>query len=430
MEGAESETEEVANTSRNVYSAKRKKCGRMTDVMKKIRLSSHETGPDCKCKKLKCFQNVSAEQRLQRIKQFNEMATYDEQNMYLFGLMSINQIKQRRSRRDVNEAQFHDNAYSYKVRVLDGKKVTEIPVCAKAFVSIHGITTRRVQTLQTSGKQFGAAPKDKRGKYKHVHCKTPQDVETAVKDHISSFKGTPSHYSRGASKKMYLPPELNVNKMHQMYKEKNLPAVSYEYYRKIFNTQFNIKFGFPRSDTCSMCDKFQAETRVLEERLKSASNKEEENILLCEQKKLKIENDVHKAKAETFYTRKRGAKIKSRKDADYEGIVMDFQKNLSTPNISTNDVYYKRQLSVFTFNIHVLSNSESYFYCYDETIGGKGADEVVSMLHHFIFTQLNEDVKHVELFCDNCGGQNKNYILALCCALYKKTEQHSSNIPC
>ncbi|KAJ8887686.1 hypothetical protein PR048_013904 [Dryococelus australis] len=188
---------------------KGKKYGRMTDVMKKICLSSHETGPDCKCKWLKCFDNVSPEQSLLKIKEW--------------------------------------------------------------FVSIHGITTRRVRTLPNLGKSL---------------VKNLPRIEKAVKEHIASFKDNPSHYSRGASKKLYLPSELNVNKMHQMYKYKGLPIVSYEYYRMIFNLHFNIKFGYPRSDTCSTCDKFQAEIHVLEERIKNASNEEEKNIILKEERKL------------------------------------------------------------------------------------------------------------------------------------------------
>ncbi|KAJ8895975.1 hypothetical protein PR048_001316 [Dryococelus australis] len=202
-------TDKISVVSRS-NSSKRKKYGSMTDVMKKIRLSSHETGPDGKCQRLNCFDNVSPKQRLLNIKELNEMKTYDEQHLYLFGLMSINQVKQHRPIQDVNHAIFHDNAYTYKVRVSNGQKIIEAPVCAKAFVSIHGITTRRVQTLQKSGKALGAAPKDKHGKYNHIHSKRPPHIEKAVKEHIASFKVNTSHYSRGASKKLYLPPELNI----------------------------------------------------------------------------------------------------------------------------------------------------------------------------------------------------------------------------
>uniref|UniRef100_A0A6P7GF72 Uncharacterized protein LOC114341656 n=1 Tax=Diabrotica virgifera virgifera TaxID=50390 RepID=A0A6P7GF72_DIAVI len=88
---------------------------------------------------------------------------------------------------------------------------------------------------------------------------------------------------------------------------------------------------------------------------------------------------------------------------------MDFQKNLPVPNISTNDVYYRRQLSFYMFNIHKLSDSKSFFYIYAEIYGKKGGDEVCSLLWDFIFNHLDLQVKELKIFCDSCAGQNKNY---------------------
>ena len=87
---------------------------------------------------------------------------------------------------------------------------------------------------------------------------------------------------------------------------------------------------------------------------------------------------------------------------------MDFCKNLPSPNISTYDVYYKRQLSFYAFNIHVLSTSAAYFYTCDETIGKKGSDDVCSFLNNFLNNEVPETVKELNIFCDNCAGQNKN----------------------
>ena len=33
-----------------------------------------------------------------------------------------------------------------------------------------------------------------------------------------------------------------------------VPSVSSSMYREIFNTEFNLGFGSPKSDTCNMCD--------------------------------------------------------------------------------------------------------------------------------------------------------------------------------
>lgn len=52
-------------------------------------------------------------------------------------------------------------------------------------------------------------------------------------------------------------------------------------------------------------------------------------------------------------------------------------------------INYKRQLNYYLFNIHLLSNADSVFYVYDETIGKKGADDVVSHLFDFVFNILS-----------------------------------------
>lgn len=112
-----------------------------------------------------------------------------------------------------------------------------------------------------------------------------------------------------------------------------------------------------------------------------------------------------------FYVRKRESRLNSQKEVTKEAIAMDFQKNLPVPNITTNDVYYKRQLTVCMFNIHVLSTNDSYFYAYDESVANKGSDEVASFLFNFVMTILDPKVKELDIFCDSCGGQNKNWTI-------------------
>lgn len=74
---------------------------------------------------------------------------------------------------------------------------------------------------------------------------------------------------------------------------------------------------------------------------------------------------------------------------------MDYQKNFPVPNITTNDVriYYKRQLTLCMFNIHILSTDESYFFVYDETVAYKGSNEVASFLFYFVINILDRSVK-------------------------------------
>lgn len=395
----------------NVTSKKRKTTGRLSDAAKKLRTQTHETGPPCNCTKLQCFNKMDEMVRLDIIRNFNELPSYDAQNLYLSGFVECNLVKQRKNRKPAEEATFHSYSYKYKVRVLKNGSVNNIPVCYKAFLSLYGITPRRLQHIQNQLTEHGKVAPDGRGKHKNRPRALSEETKNKVHEHIQSLKGRKSHYSLGKTEKLYLPEDLDVKKLHKMYMEKynNFP-LSYDSYRKIFINDYNISFGYPRSDTCSQCDESTSKAAILNKNLETVNNEEKVKVT-AELHQIQVETMLHKKKAEVFYSRKRNSRIKASKEVEYEAVAFDFQKILPVPNITTNDVYYKRQLSVYFFNVHILSTGDSVFYCYDQTIAKRGCNDVVSMLHHFIFNVLPSTVKRLSLFCDSCSGQNKNFTM-------------------
>lgn len=392
---------------------KRKVTGRLSEVSKKLRNQTLETGDPCNCKRFKCFVEITPQERQTIINDLNSMSSYNEQNSHLSGLISIHDVQKRRPRPESDRPTPNDCSYSYKVRVKREEKVTEIPICHKAFLSLHGITNRRTITLKSSLVIHGKAHIDKRGKHSNRPHKITKTTFNNVCDHIKSFKSRKAHYSLHDSSKTYLDENLNVKKMHDLFIQDHRDIkISYETYRDIFNKHFNISFGYPRTDTCSQCDEFKSKIKQIEIDLKETSINEETRLRLSKQKKdLEVSNNVHKTKAEKFYSIKRQSRmqIKKMKLNDTNCIAMDFQKNLPMPNLSTNDVYYKRQLSFFMFNIHELPSKKSFFYTYDETVARKGSNEVTSMLYHYLTCFMDHNVRHLKIFCDSCGGQNKNY---------------------
>ena len=186
--------------------------------------------------------------------------------------------------------------------------------------------------------------------------------------------------------------------MYEIFKEK-YPDVkcSRESYRTIFTTKFNVAFGYPRKDTCSRCDELRAEIDSLQE------NHEKERV--------RTEMNDHQANAQVFYDRKSAKGTAAKSDHTRAAVAFDFWKNLPTPNITTNDVFYRRQLSVHAFNIHVLSSNAVFVYMYNETVAKRGADDVCSMLYHFFCESVPNHVHHLDLFCDGSAGQNKNWTM-------------------
>ncbi|GFS19683.1 voltage-dependent calcium channel unc-36 [Elysia marginata] len=64
------------------------------------------------------------------------------------------------------------------------------------------------------------------------------------------------------------------------------------------------------------------------------------------------EKYLHVRKGQVFYDRKSAAGLAAKRRPTLAALAFDFSKNHPTPNISTNDVYYRRQLSLYSFNVH------------------------------------------------------------------------------
>lgn len=87
------------------------------------------------------------------------------------------------------------------------------------------------------------------------------------------------------------------------------------------------KFGYPRTDTCSVCDEFLTEVESLKKKLLNVPVSDNEHKLVEKKiQDLTTANRIHKLKADVFYTRKRAARINSEKCSEREAIAMDYQK--------------------------------------------------------------------------------------------------------
>lgn len=185
-------------------SKKRIKTGRERDVLKKLRATTHELGPDCNCKRYRCFENISVEERTRIIREFNNLGNYNDQSKYLCGLITVLPVMRRRSRLGDDNAQYNLASYAYRVRVFCDGKLEDKSVCVKAFISIHGISAKRVQTLRESLATTGVTPIDKRGKHKNRPRKLSDEIVNKVEGFLKSLKGRKSHYSLKDSNKTYL----------------------------------------------------------------------------------------------------------------------------------------------------------------------------------------------------------------------------------
>lgn len=210
-----------------------------------------------------------------------------------------------------------------------------------------------------------------------------------------------SHYSRRDTKKLYLHPDLDTEKMYSLYKEKckedGRKIASHAVYYKIFQKK-NLSFKQPYVDTCALCDEYKM-------KLRNKNLQDEEKSKIC------LEREAHLKKVDIAFETKANDKEAAKNSAGKIVVrAFDLQKVLETPSLTTGNSFYKRQLSTYNLTIHDLATNKASSYLWYECIGGRGSDEIASVLFLDI-KKLNDDVEKIIYYSDNCTGQNHNFTL-------------------
>ena len=209
-------------------------------------------------------------------------------------------------------------------------------MCLVAFASLHGICQSRVRRLSSAALSSVHAPVDMRGKHQNRPRVISDSVKKQIDEHIRSFPAMKSHYSRGKNsrRRKYLSPHLSVAQMHNLYVKKyeaneECPIVSYHYYLKYFQENFNLSFGYPRTDTCCTCDQLQVQFDSASDAMKA---------LITEQK------EDHLRRADSFYSSMRAHTQLAKRNSHVAVISFDFQQNLPLPSIPVGEVFYMHQI--------------------------------------------------------------------------------------
>lgn len=166
------------------------------------------------------------------------------------------------------------------------------------------------------------------------------------------------------------------------------------YYRKVFNTEFNLSFKIPSLDTCDKCDHL--------DRLYKDASTEESKLQYGKQK------DLHLEKANQRYKEKRNDKLRAKGSNGCERVVaVDLQKCLPTPSLSNGQTFYLRKLWTLNLTIVDTTIEETHCMIWDEHTAARGGNEIASSIFKW-FTLLPENITTVTIWSDNCPGQNRN----------------------
>lgn len=194
--------------------------------------------------------------------------------------------------------------------------------------------------------------------------------------------------------------------MHKLYVEEysaaELKPLTERMCRDIFNTEFKIGFFKSKKDQCTKCNVYES--------------------LTTEQKsgEAKQEYDNHIKRKEQARDHKMKDKIKAGNDKSFHTVSFELQQVLQSPVTNDSILYYKRKLAVYNFTIYDHSSKDGACYVWHEGEAKRGSAEMASCLFHYM-EHLHESVKHISLYSDTCGGQNRNKQIAAMCLLVVKT---------
>lgn len=271
-----------------------------------------------------------------------------------------------------------------------------IPVCQKTFLDVLLIKKDRVKGIMSRYyKSGGNHPKENRGGDRKSEKYLPKKL--SVQQFIEKFKCEESHYCRSKTQRLYLQPELNIKKMWRLYNAENDSdlRVQQSFFRKIFNTYYNIGFGSPRTDVCSACISLQ-------ERIKTERDPLKKQELMTEKR-------IHRLKYKAFY------QILQDNDPSIKIITFDCQKNQALPKLPDQSAYFSRQFNFQHFAIvegsskAKLNKENVYSYYWDEVTHNKGGNEIVSAVYDYLKkAKYDDQIKALRVVCDGCSGQNKN----------------------
>lgn len=291
---------------------------------------------------------------------------------------------------------------SYHVQLADRNRKVCKQYFLKTFQISDGRCFRALKKIR-DGREPGS---DLRGKQPSVN-KLDEARLQIVREHIEKFPAYQSHYTRSHNpNRKYLSEYLNIRLMYNLYKEHctniNTNPVSESKYRHIFNFEYNLHFHSPHKDTCAKCDDFKIKVECCEDPQKK--------------QELETSKQLHIRKAELARQKLHQAKEDSTKDdTKVYALTFDLQKALPFPTLTCSVAYYKRNMYVYNVGCHELSSGSAYMYAWDETVASRGSQEIASCLVEHLSNSVTENIDHVIMFSDSCGGQNRNIKFALAC---------------
>ncbi|KAJ6639452.1 hypothetical protein Bhyg_12197 [Pseudolycoriella hygida] len=343
---------------------RRRNAGRPYETAEGNFIPPRTIGNECKCRK-KCRSRLFGKE-LQLFHAFWDLESHDKEK---------EQAKRHYKSRTKDPAMPPKRNVSYKYYVnLLGQ---QIPICKVEFLAVHGLqfSAKRVDLLSRKLKtDVLIPPSDGRGKHKH-HRRIEAETLNLVRQHINVIPKYVSHYSRLVNpNKVYLDCDMTISALYRKYvewideKNKNIEVT-------------NIKpIDVSAEKDAAVIDRLNVELETHQIDAK------------------KMEDDLKKSIEQ------------AKNSGDYDVFIFDLQQALLTPTLTVSEAFYSRKALAYNFGIHDGITGKVYMFLWTDNVPGRGSDEIGSCIWKYIKIRKPTS-KHLVIYSDNCGGQNKNWNL-------------------
>lgn len=330
---------------------------------------------------------------------YQSMKSKEQQNEYLKSVVIPKMLIQK-----IGTIAPRTSNFEYFAQFCDENNqnlIVRKKICKTAFLMLHRIKESRLRKKIYRNRSDS---EDKRGKH-NSHYKIPLEVEEDIREFIENYPSRESHYSPSVKTgRKYIESTKNISILfdefiEKFYEYKNY--INYHFFYHIFKS-CNVGFGFPRSDLCCVCEEFNV-------KIKSAENEKSDSI----ENELRVKLNEHQFEANIFYELQNYYKNLAKSDKNFAVLSMDYEKNFFLPITKVSVEYYSRQLSIHNFGIHDMGEGKANMFMYSENFSMKGPNETISILNFYLSNKINQNIKKICIFSDNCFAQMKNRYLWL-----------------
>ena len=146
------------------------------------------------------------------------------------------------------------------------------------------------------------------------------------------------------------------------------------YYRKVFNTEFNLGFHVPSNDICDSWDIYKKKQQ--------ACTVTEEDI---------AQHEAHLRRKDLAEKEK----FADKKQTDALAVTFNMQQVLTAPRLFAGVTYYKRKVYNLTFYEH--QTGQGHCYTWHEADAGRGSNEIASCSTKYLESLDRKEYKHIIL---------------------------------